>query len=204
VTLDSPVDPFDDAPLRRAIERLRDCPFPWCVAGGWAIDCFLGVRTREHADVEFALLRRDQRQVHAHFAHGRLRKAVDRALEDWNAGEDLSLPVHEVHVDFPSGDRLELLLNESDADDWVYRRDPRVRMPLREAFLDRPGAPLLAPEIVLLYKSRHLRAVDHADFRMAAPALGRDRLRWLRGSLVVASPGHEWINALDDLLDESS
>ena len=35
-------------------------PAPWFIAGGWAIDLFLGRKTREHADVDFALSRLDQ------------------------------------------------------------------------------------------------------------------------------------------------
>ena len=32
----------------------------WFIAGGWAIDLFLGKETREHKDLEIALFRKDQ------------------------------------------------------------------------------------------------------------------------------------------------
>ena len=36
-------------------ERLAALRCPWYVAGGWAIDLFLGEQTREHEDVEIAV-----------------------------------------------------------------------------------------------------------------------------------------------------
>lgn len=35
----------------------------WAVAGGWAIDLWLGMHTREHHDVEVVIRRCDQRHV---------------------------------------------------------------------------------------------------------------------------------------------
>jgi hypothetical protein len=32
----------------------------WFVAGGWAIDLFLGKATRSHQDIEIAIFRKDQ------------------------------------------------------------------------------------------------------------------------------------------------
>ena len=34
---------------------------PWWIAGGWAIDLFLGKVTREHEDVDVAILRIDEK-----------------------------------------------------------------------------------------------------------------------------------------------
>jgi hypothetical protein len=35
--------------------RMEGADFPWFVAGGWAIDLFLGTRTRDHEDLEIAV-----------------------------------------------------------------------------------------------------------------------------------------------------
>lgn len=32
----------------------------WGIAGGWAIDLFIGKETREHKDIEIAIFRKDQ------------------------------------------------------------------------------------------------------------------------------------------------
>ena len=35
--------------------RMEGADLPWFVAGGWAIDLFLGTRTRDHEDLEVAV-----------------------------------------------------------------------------------------------------------------------------------------------------
>jgi Aminoglycoside-2''-adenylyltransferase len=42
-------------------ELLRDAPFPWWIAGGWAIDLFVARPTRAHHDLDVELLRRRDR-----------------------------------------------------------------------------------------------------------------------------------------------
>lgn len=41
-------------------ELLADCRVTWWIAGGWAIDLFLGESTREHSDIDVLILRKDQ------------------------------------------------------------------------------------------------------------------------------------------------
>lgn len=41
-------------------ELFSDLPEKWWIAGGWAIDLFLGEQTREHEDVDVAILRKDE------------------------------------------------------------------------------------------------------------------------------------------------
>src|SRR5260370_34929395 len=36
---------------------------PWWIAGGWALDLFLGIQTREHEDIDVQILRRDQHPI---------------------------------------------------------------------------------------------------------------------------------------------
>ena len=40
---------------------------PWWIAGGWALDLFLGVQTREHEDIDVQILRRHQLEVRTVF-----------------------------------------------------------------------------------------------------------------------------------------
>ena len=118
----------------------------------------------------------------------------------WVSGERLELPVHEVHARPPAGEPyrpLEFLLNERVGEDWVYRRDPGVRRPLGLAVRDAAGGlRALAPEIVLLYKSKAPRPADEADFRVAAPRLGVEARAWLGAALRRTSPDHPWAASL--------
>ena len=166
---------------------------PWCVGGGWAADLYLDRHTRPHADLDLVVLRGDQGRLHAHFAGWEMRKALSGALLPWHPGERLHPPVHEVHARSPEGAPLELLLNDHDGAEWVYRRDPAVRLPLAELMVRAArGVPILSPAVVLLYKSKAPRAADEQDFEHLLPALPpRDR-RWLAAALARAHPGHPW------------
>jgi hypothetical protein len=56
---------------------------------------------------------------------------------------------------------------------------------------------VLAPELVLLYKSKAPRPDDEADFRAARPLLDAEARAWLRAALLAAAPGHAWAAALE-------
>ena len=55
--------------------------------------------------------------------------------------------------------------------------------------LARDGVRYLQPEIVLLFKARHLRDKDRADFAGALPLLEEPRRAWLRRALGRVHPG---------------
>ena len=185
--------------LRAARELMRDFGAPWCVAGGWALDLYLGRVTREHADVELAIFRDDQTLLHRHLRGWTIDKVVNGSRLPWPADERLALPVHEIHArssdDPPMA--LEFLMNERQADHWDFRRDARVTLPIARAIL--AGVldyPVLCPEIVLLYKSNSSRAKDEADLIQARDALDGSHRAWLRLALETCRPGHPWLDAL--------
>ena len=185
-----------NAALDRAVSAMDKFHAPWGIAGGWALDLFIGRESRSHADIDVAILRADQQQLRSQLS-GRVEKVVERQLADWSPTEVLAPPVHEVHVTWPDGYQLEFLLNEHDPQthDWVFRRDGRIRRPLAATFA-RGRVPYLAPEIVLLYKAKALTEKDDADFRTVLSHLEDDRRSWLRQALNVTAPGHRWATIL--------
>jgi hypothetical protein len=52
------------------------------------------------------------------------------------------------------------------------------------------GVPYLVPEIMLLFKARHDRPKDQADFAGALPSLNRTCRTWLAAALARVHPGH--------------
>src|SRR3954465_8171813 len=50
-------DNWDAWTPARAAELFAGVAAPWCVAAGWAIELFLGDRSREHEDLEVAVPR---------------------------------------------------------------------------------------------------------------------------------------------------
>ena len=187
-------------PIREVAEVLRALGRPWAIAGGWAIDLALGRETRPHADVDIAVFREDQAALRAALPGWSFEVARGGALTTWAPGAWLAWPAHAVHARPPAGTAapaLEVLLNEREGADWVYRRDPAVRLPLARAVRTATsGVRVLAPEIALLYKSKAPRPADAHDFRVARPLLDAEGRAWLRAALMRAAPDHPWAAAL--------
>jgi len=184
---------------RKVASLLQNVRCRWGVAGGWALDLFLDRVTRDHQDIEVAILREDQLILQEYLA---LRSWSFECVHEgklcpWRIGETLRLPSHEIWCRAQSGpvQRLEVLLNERQGDAFVFRRDCRIVVPLANAFIgSRRGIPILAPEIVLLYKAeRPFETKEKSDFSNALDALGPERLQWLFDSLTVAHFGHVWL-----------
>ena len=198
----SPSEPDPFASPRRIAALMAGFPRPWYLAGGWALDVWLRHATRPHEDIEIAILRRDQEGIRRHLAGWEFDKVVPGVgaprRQPWREGERLEPPIHELHARRPEGEprELEILLNESDGDDWRFRRDLRVSRPLSEKGLSVAGVPVLAPEIVLLYKAKAPRPRDERDFRNASQRLSPEQRRWLRAALDTVHPGHTWIGGL--------
>jgi len=94
---------------------------------------------------------------------------------------------------------LELMLDESDGEFWVFRRDERITFPLSRAIRrNSERIAYLAPEIQLLYKARATRAQDQADFDHVVPHLARAARSWLRDSLMMMDPEHVWNSMLTE------
>ena len=183
--------------IEHVVSAMREFHALWGIAGGWALDLFLGYETRPHADVDVAILRADQVELRA-LLTGRVEKVLDGKVGEWLPDERLEPPIHEVHVTLPDGAHLEFLLNESDRStgQWIFRRDPRIRRSLDAAFLVGRDAPYLAPEIALLYKSKAPSPKDESDFQTVSPRLAEVQRIWLADALDVTGPGHPWAAAI--------
>lgn len=172
----------------------------WWVAGGVAIDMHLGRRTRVHGDVDVALLRSDYPRLTALFGAFDLYIAYEGTLTPWH-GE----PVRDEHHQFwacRAGDdawAFEVLLEQTNGDDWVYRRDPRIRRRIAElGTRNAGGVPYLRPDMALLYKSNRPELERSArDFDATLPALSRPERAWLRDALAAIDPAHSWLARLD-------
>jgi hypothetical protein len=193
--------------VAEAMGRLRA---PFFVSGGWAIDLHLGRVTREHHDIDVLVMRRDHLQLHKALNEFSLKKIISHpeglvnrgTLSEWPRGERLELPVHQINAyrENESEPAFQVMLAESSDAEWIFRRNPEIRMPLaRMGFYPLWGLPYLAPEIVLLFKAKHLEARDRIDFDNALPILSADARRWLRDAIQKTHPGHEWINRLTKL-----
>lgn len=79
----------------------------------------------------------------------------------------------------------------------MFRRAAAVQRPLARAVVHTAaGLPVLAPEVVLLYKAKAPRAADEHDFTAARPHLGPEARAWLAAALRRCHPGHPWLGRL--------
>lgn len=185
------------SPVLEIAGVLREFRRPWFVAGGWAIDLFLGRVTRAHEDVDVVIFREDQLDLQDFLRGWRFTKIARGRRELWNERERLDAPVHEIHAeDVEGGIRLEFLLNESSEGLWRFRRNLTVTRPLDGITRTRWGIPFLGPEIVLLYKAKSPTAKDVRDFNATRPHFDDEPRMWLERALSTCHPGHPWIARL--------
>jgi hypothetical protein len=175
----------------------------WWLSGGWSLDQLIGSPTRIHGDTDLTILREDATRVRRFFRSWDLHVADPPGfgtLQPWRENSELRPELHDIWCRRSPSDRwcLQLMVNEAESGDWIYRRDHRIRRPL-ETVSGRASTetmPVLAPEITLLYKSTDLRLKDRADFRRVVAYLEEGEKAWLRTALEATSPTHPWIAQL--------
>jgi len=170
----------------------------WAIAGGWAIDFFLGEKTRDHKDLEIAAWRDEQHLLRSFFSGEDCRYYKNGEAFEWREGQTLDPSVHELHC-FEGDQELEILLNDRQDGCWTFRRNRQITLPEHQLFMQAAlGIPVLAPEVVLLYKSKTPGDDDLHDLRHGLIEMGREQVAWLRNSIGVMNPSHEWLELLKD------
>ena len=184
-------------------DLLRGMDARWWIAGGWALDLHLGRQTRPHHDIDVLVLRGDLPGVRERLRSWDLHAADPPGagrLRPWPGHEQLPAALHDIwcRETTTSPWALQLMVDDTDGADWLYRRDSRIRRPVAELHgpASTPGRPVLAPEVQLLYKSRTPRPKDVEDFSSLVRVLDDDQRDWLRRALSMAGSGHPWLDRL--------
>lgn len=176
-------------------ERLTGITTPWCVAAGWALDLFQGTRTRAHGDIEIAIPAAGFPEVRARFP-GYAFDAV-RSGRIWEAATpEVLAATHQTWLRDPATGHylLDVFREPHDGDTWICRHDQTIRLPYREVVHHTDdGIPYLVPELVLLFKAKHVRPKDQADFDRTVPLLTATRRDTLAELLTRVHPGHRWL-----------
>jgi len=192
-------DPWQAIHPSTAFHALSALSVDWWVAGGWALDLFVGRQTRPHKDLDIGILRRDFSTVYAALSSWEFFEARRGTLTSLRRGDEPRADVNSLWCRPANAASwtLELMLDECDGGCWVFRRQRSVHRPLAMVMRRTgDGVPYLAPEIQLLYKARPVREQDQADFDQVAPRLDAAARSWLREALAKVHPGHLWLRAL--------
>lgn len=180
---------------------------PWWIAGGWAIDLFLGMQTRDHDDIDVQFLRRDQQSIRALFQGWDIQEAHPTTSPDswpfheWKPGTLLSPGIHDIwcrpHKTDPWA--IQLMATDTHDDQWILRHNAQFTGSLSTiGYLTDDGIPYLAPEIQLLYKARSPRPKDEADLDRVLPYLDQKSRQWLTQALTSVHPCHPWLVKLEN------
>lgn len=196
----APLGRWDPAPLAEVVARFSGLTSRWWVAGGFAIELAVGRRIRSHGDIDVLLLRRDQLAAQRVLA-GWQWWAADPpgSLREWVSGEVLPVGVHDIWCRSGPDEpwRIQVMLDESRGEEWVSRRDPRVRRPISTlGMISADGIPFLAPDVQLYYKAQAPRPKDEEDFNAVLPMLTDQQRRWLLDAITETYGPHPWIKRM--------
>jgi hypothetical protein len=188
-----PLAPEQVAQLMRGID------IPWWIAGGWALDLFVGRQTRAHNDIEISVYRRDVESLREHLRGWEMSIADAGTLTPLGEKEPLQKEAHELwcrergHQTW----QLEVLVEERVGDRWTYRRDARIGANAKDiGRFTNEGVPFIRPDIQLLYKSKGSRAVDESDLIALLPRLDVAQKATLFAWISAGDPTHRWLARL--------
>ncbi|MEV0528888.1 hypothetical protein AB0I66_36255 [Streptomyces sp. NPDC050439] len=175
--------------------QLTGISAPWYVAGGWALDLFHGKQTRAHGDIEIAIPAASFPEVRDRFPGYAFDAAGSGRIWE-NATPEALAAVHQTWLRDPATGNylLDVFREPHDGDTWICRRDGKIRLPYSGIIhRTQDGIPYLTPELVLLFKAKHAREKDQADFEATVPHLTSAQRETLAELLARVHPGHLWI-----------
>ncbi|MEU7894202.1 amino acid transporter [Nonomuraea sp. NPDC049152] len=197
--IETPWGVWEPAPLAEVVELFQRLDVPWWVSGGYAIELAVGRAYREHADVDISVLRRDQLAVRRLLAGWDVHVAdPPGSLRPWPVDEVLPVEAHDIWVreDVERPWRFQLMLDEAETGEWIYRRDARIRRPIASVGVAHDGFVRLTPEVQLLFKAKGRRLKDEQDFTEVLPLLTEAQRVWLDEALEIEFGTHPWRDRL--------
>jgi hypothetical protein len=179
-------------------DLLRGSGFPWWIAGGWALDLFMGRQTRAHTDIEIALFRGDEEKLRAQLKGWEYVIAETGIFIPWGK-EPLPSTAHEIWSREKGRDawQLEILIEERVGGRWTYRRNADIGALAKDiGRFTNDGIPYIRPDIQLLYKSKGARASDESDLLTVLPRLDAAQRATLFAWVSTVDPAHRWLERL--------
>jgi len=148
----------------------------WYVAGGRAAR--MGAPARHHEDTDVVVRAEDLDQLRQALADWHLWEASTGSLRPLLPGFAITEGCQQLWARRNAREpwQLDLLLDRS-GDEWVFKRDERIRVPWDRALHTVDGIAYLRPEIALLHKAHLDRPKDRED--LAVARLDAEARAWL-------------------------
>ncbi|GIO23740.1 short-chain dehydrogenase [Oceanobacillus sp. J11TS1] len=188
---------------------LKDMSISWWIAGGWALDLYYGKQTRKHDDMDILIKRSDLPILKKHLNENyELFLASSGTLSKLTNLENLSSQANSLWVRKKNGSSwlFEIMLMDTENDEWIYKRDKHIKRPLEDiGAITEDGTPYVRPEIQLLYKggSSVIREKDGNDLLRMLPILKKAEVHWLHYALGHQFNGkHPWLEVIADRIND--
>lgn len=211
--------------IEELCEHLSGLKIDWHLCGGLALDVYLGRITRRHKDLDITVNFDDMRECIGYLKYkgwnievpvggGRL-VPVEYVLNHpdlsfdniWcfkdGAGflftektEGVYRYVRYSREEQRKLDFIEVLFNRVEDGLFFFKRNHSITRSIEKAFIKKDGISILAPELVLLYRSKDLGNLDYVrDFELVIKVLEEERYNWFIKAMKMAYPeGHPWIS----------
>lgn len=179
---------------------LKDKGLPFWIAGGYALELFVGEPYRAHADLDIVVPRSAQQKLRTSLSEYAFYAADPPGqLRAWPDAEFLVKPIEDVWVKEQEGGPFvfQIMFLETDGLFWQFKRDPTVTGLITDyGWISAEGYPVIQPEIQLLHKAKSVREKDQIDFRECMPYLSDHQKSWLKQTLAQVHPNHPWLNEI--------
>lgn len=166
----------------------------WILAGGFALEEFVGKPYRKHADIDVLIERKDQKLLTNYIDASRIFVAEDSKLKLFEKDKYYDSPIQDIWILSEDFSRwcLQIMLYDTEDDFWIYKRNKNIKLPQNELFWIKNGIKIIKPEIQLLYKSNNVRPKDEYDFETIEKELSQKSKRWLNDALKECYDLHKW------------
>jgi hypothetical protein len=196
---------WDSMAIDRVMERFTETDIDWWIAGGHAIDLFLGWRTRPHADLDVEIFRSDSRRLFDVFDGWDIHVVSDRGASPWTDPTDLGDDVFGswIRPDPAAPWQVEIMFAGGDRTEWRFQREPSIGLAGSELVRTADsGIPYGTPEVQLLYKSMQHRPKDDVDLARCLVRMTVEQRSWLANAVGMTSSDHAWSGVLAASLGE--
>lgn len=160
---------------------MHDADFDWYLAGGIALDEFLGRRTRDHEDMDILVNFKYLECILDYFKNYRIFTARNGSLSLSLFNEINFTDSLWIAKDDEESFIIEILFFEEEAGHWVYKRDNAIWKRIEDIYFVKNDMKIIQPEIQLLYKmnSSNVREKDLYDYHNVYPLLEERQRAWL-------------------------
>jgi len=190
---------WDPLSIDEITERFAPFDVDWWVAGGIALDLFLGWRTRAHNDIDLEIYRNDAGVLFDVFPGWDLHVVSQSDTVRWDPRTPLESDAFGVWAR-PNQDApwmVEIMLADGDNETWRFRRDNEISFPRSELTRETSrGVQYCTPEVQLLFKATKGRPKDDADMVRCLHRLDSYQRSWLTTALSRSEPSHPWLDLM--------